>query len=105
MDDLIDRAIKACDGLTKLAQAMGLSPQRITNWRKRGVPVEHCAELEAITNCAVRRWEMRPNDWFVIWPELIGTEGAPKTDADPSPCVKPARKSRKSQRGTVLVAA
>lgn len=104
MDDLIDRAIEACGGLTKLAQTMGVSPQRVGNWRKRGVPIERCAELEAITNCAVRRWELRPNDWDSIWPELIGTEGAPATDASPSHCVKPA-KSRRKQRGSVLLVA
>lgn len=26
---------------------------------------------------AVRRWELRPDDWYRIWPELIGAEGAP----------------------------
>lgn len=23
------------------------------------------------------RWHLRPNDWHLIWPELIGTPGAP----------------------------
>ena len=26
---------------------------------------------------AVRRWDLRPDDWHRIWPELIGAEGAP----------------------------
>lgn len=26
---------------------------------------------------AVRRWDLRPDDWYRHWPELIGTEGAP----------------------------
>lgn len=25
----------------------------------------------------VRRWDLRPDDWHRIWPELIGAEGAP----------------------------
>lgn len=104
MEDIIGRAVKAYGGLTKLAEALNVLPQTVANWRRRGIPIERCAELEAITNCAVRRWEMRPNDWATIWPELIGTEGAPKTDAALSNCVKPA-KGRNKQRGSVLVVA
>ena len=29
----------------------------------------------------VREWELRPEDWHLIWPELIGTEGAPAVPA------------------------
>lgn len=25
----------------------------------------------------VRRWDLRPNDWHLIWPELIGAKDAP----------------------------
>lgn len=27
-------------------------------------------------------WDLRPNDWHVIWPELIGTEGSPEPKAE-----------------------
>lgn len=33
--------------------------------------------LERATGGAVRRWDLRPADWHLIWPELVGTEGAP----------------------------
>ncbi len=33
--------------------------------------------LESLTDRAVRRWDLRPDDWHRIWPELIGAEGAP----------------------------
>lgn len=47
-------------------------------WLARGVvPVEHCAAIEAAVNGGVKRWDLRPDDWHRIWPELIGTEGAP----------------------------
>lgn len=26
-------------------------------------------------------WDLRPNDWHVIWPELIGAEGSPEPKA------------------------
>lgn len=34
-----------------------------------------CIERES--GMAVRRWDLRPKDWHLIWPELIGIEGAP----------------------------
>ncbi len=36
--------------------------------------------LAKVTDGAVREWELRP-DWHLIWPELIGTEGAPDPTA------------------------
>lgn len=29
-----------------------------------------------------RLWDLRPDDWHRIWPELIGTEGAPPVAAE-----------------------
>lgn len=29
---------------------------------------------------AVRRWELRPNDWERHWPELVDAPGAPKIE-------------------------
>lgn len=80
MSDVIDQAIKAAGGLTKLGAAIGVAPQVVANWRVRGVPVERCAEVEQASKNAVRRWDLRPDDWHLIWPELIGAEGAPKVE-------------------------
>lgn len=33
--------------------------------------------LERETGGRLRRWHVRPKDWHLIWPELVGTEGAP----------------------------
>lgn len=35
------------------------------------------AAIERETGGAVRRWELRPNDWHVVWPELVGAVDAP----------------------------
>jgi len=43
----------------------------------RGTPAERAADLERATDRAVRRWDLRPDDWHRIWPELIGADGAP----------------------------
>lgn len=36
-----------------------------------------CVVIERESERRVRRWNLRPSDWHLIWPELIGTEGAP----------------------------
>ena len=38
---------------------------------------ELCAAIEAASNGEVRRWHLRPADWPLIWPELVGRPGAP----------------------------
>jgi DNA-binding transcriptional regulator YdaS (Cro superfamily) len=38
---------------------------------------ELCVSIERESLRQVRRWDLRPTDWHRIWPELIGTEGAP----------------------------
>ena len=43
----------------------------------RGTPAERGADIERACDFAVRRWDLRPHDWHRIWPELIGTAGAP----------------------------
>ncbi|GAC1664442.1 MAG: hypothetical protein PVS3B2_00080 [Candidatus Dormibacteraceae bacterium] len=44
----------------------------------RPVPPQHCAAIEAATGREVMRWELRPDDWYRIWPELIGLVGSPE---------------------------
>lgn len=45
-----------------------------------------CAAIERATGGAVTRREMRPDDWWLIWPELVDAEHpapvpAPSTEA------------------------
>lgn len=51
----------------------------------RPVPIERCVQIEQLTAGAVRRWDLRPQDWWRIWPELVGMNGAPTVErpADP----------------------
>jgi hypothetical protein len=41
---------------------------------------ELAALLERESGGAVRRWDTRPADWHLVWPELVGIEGAPPTE-------------------------
>lgn len=69
----------ACEfagGVTALAKCLGLPPQVIHNWAagKRPVPVIRCVEIEELTGGAVTRKQLRPDDWYQIWPELRGID-------------------------------
>lgn len=67
-----------------LARLIGAPPVLLSQWRSgvRPVPIERCTAIEVATERAVRRWDLRPDDWWKIWPELAGLDGAP---AVPSP--------------------
>lgn len=36
-----------------------------------------CVLVEANAARAVMRWDLRPDDWWKIWPELLNAENAP----------------------------
>ena len=63
-----------------IARAVGVDPVMVSQWSSglKPVPVVRCPAIEAATNRAVMRWDLRPDDWYRIWPELIGAEGAPR---------------------------
>lgn len=43
---------------------------------------ELAALIDVKSRSAVRRWDLRPDDWHRIWPELIGADGAPAVAAE-----------------------
>lgn len=45
----IDKAIDAVGSLTELARRLGVDPQVIVNWRKRGIPVAKVPEVQRAT--------------------------------------------------------
>lgn len=72
----------------RLAEAIGIAspsnPTLIYQWASgvRPVPIERCLDIERVTDGAVRRRDLRPDDWWRIWPELIGADGAPEVPAE-----------------------
>ena len=64
---------------TRLAAALGISPSYLSQMSTghRPIPVITAVRLEELTEGRVRRWAIFPADWHLIWPELIGTLGAP----------------------------
>lgn len=66
-----------------LALRVGTSLGHLNNVAYRYKP---CAPALAVaieldSDRAVRRWDLRPDDWHRIWPELIGADGAPEVAA------------------------
>lgn len=74
---------------TALATALRIPPTYLSQMARgdRAVTPERASQIESITSKVVRRWDMRPNDWHLIWPELIDAPGAP---AIPQPEAKAA---------------
>lgn len=72
--------------VAELRMAAGVkNDAQIRQWRygyaDRIPGPENCVAIERATEGAVRRWDLRPDDWHRIWPELIGAEGAPEVAA------------------------
>lgn len=62
----------------RIARAIDVHPVMVSQWAAgKEIPVARCAPLEKVIGGAVMRWDMRPHDWRVHWPELIGADGAP----------------------------
>ncbi|GAA0781089.1 hypothetical protein GCM10009108_22020 [Castellaniella ginsengisoli] len=61
-------------GMTALAQKLGLPVQVVSGWAAgtRPVPIIRCVEIEELTGGGVTRKQLRPDDWWQIWPELRG---------------------------------
>ena len=63
-----------------LAQALGVHPVMVSQWASglKAMPLYRCAPIESATDGKVTRRDLRPNDWWLHWPELI-------TDQHPAP--------------------
>lgn len=83
------RACELMGGVSEVARRLGVKPPTVHQWATgaRPVPAHMAPSIEAACMPAVRRWDLRPDDWHRIWPELIGAEGAP---AVPEPAAQEA---------------
>lgn len=66
------KAVQLVGGPSVMAGKLGVSVQAVCFWRdgKRKLPVERCYAIEQATDGQVRRQDLRPDDWQLIWPEL-----------------------------------
>ncbi|MCE4070134.1 MULTISPECIES: transcriptional regulator [Pseudomonas] len=59
--DPISKAIKAAGSPTELARLVGVSPQNIFNWKRRGIPPEKVPAVVRASGGAVLAHELRPD--------------------------------------------
>ena len=59
-----------------LAADLGVSPAVVYQWMKgiRPVPIRRCHRVVEATGGLVTLKDLRPNDWHLIWPELVDQE-------------------------------
>lgn len=72
--------IDALDGTSETARLTRVKPSSVSEWRANGVIPRDKLVLVAVQleqRTQWRRWHLLPDCWHRIWPELIGTEGAP----------------------------
>lgn len=90
--------------IAELRERIGVkSAIQIRQWRHgyadRQPSPEYATAIEKATQGRVPRWDSRPKDWHRIWPELIGTEGAPAVDSRVCDLGPAARTSKTNQTG------
>jgi len=82
----IKKAVKICGGLSAMSKILGLASPTVHQWitGRRPVPIERCVAIEVATGGAVTRQDLRPDDWWKIWPELADgiTRPVPEVEAD-----------------------
>lgn len=65
----------------ELARALEIDVAQLSQWRRqwqgRRPSPQSCVAIERATGGEVKRWDLRPLDWHLIWPELIDSRGAP----------------------------
>lgn len=74
----LKRAIQEVGGVGKLAAAIGVGQPVVSNWVARGTTPDalYCVAIEQATKGVVTRRDLRPDDWHLIWPELVAAEPA-----------------------------
>lgn len=64
------------DAMMRLAgTTVGYVRKTVSSGKNFGALIS--VRIESVTEKAVMRWDLRPNDWWQIWPELIGHPDAP----------------------------
>lgn len=72
--------------LVRLSASICAHAPDVSRWarKKRPVPEKSATAIEQATAGAVTRRELRPNDWYRIWPELVTPETPAPSAAAPA---------------------
>ena len=68
----IQLACEATGGQALMAAHLGISPAQDNQWCKglRPVPLEYCLAIARASGGQVTRADLRPDDYWEIWPDL-----------------------------------
>jgi DNA-binding transcriptional regulator YdaS (Cro superfamily) len=62
-------------GTAKVARMCRVDPAAVSNWRIRGIPADKYmllgARIEEASHGLITRQDLFPNNYFLIWPELL----------------------------------
>ena len=67
-------------GTVKVAKLCEVEPAAVSQWKKNGIPREQllflAARIEKESHGLVTRQDLFPNNWYLIWPELLPKNNA-----------------------------
>lgn len=68
----------------RLAQKAGVDEQYLYQCLtgRRNMDAAEARDVETVLDGELMRWDLRPKDWFRIWPELASMVGAPPVPAE-----------------------
>lgn len=66
-----------------LARGVNVSAPTVANWvsGKCPVPEKRCVQIERFTSGEVSRADLRPDDFWLIWPDLTAPSNPPAAQA------------------------
>lgn len=78
------KAARLMGSQVALAASLQVTPVTVSQWLRspgarnaRPVPPKQCVRIERVTQGAVTRRELRPDDWEEIWPEAAREDWRP----------------------------
>jgi len=67
-------------GTGKVAKMCEVEPAAVSQWKKNGIPREQlmflAARIEKESHGLVTRQDLFPNNWYLVWPELLPKNNA-----------------------------
>ena len=77
----IQRAIELAGSAAELARLIDVDPDFVRQWRNgtKQVPARYSAAIELATDRKVTRADLRPDDYWLIWPDLKAPKRSRKT--------------------------
>lgn len=73
-----EKIIDGLGGTSAVARFFDIRPPSVSDWKKSGIPDDKLIRLAPLVEqkgIATRK-ELFPNDWHLIWPELVTPEPA-----------------------------